>query len=201
MNDGSVPANVAWPDGDRFPWATELDTLLAKVWERLSRGVHDARAAARHPVLATLSPQGPEARTVGLRRADRTAGEVEVHTDLGSDKVEELRLDPRAALHVWDRRVQLQIRLRMAVEVLEGPAVADRWARVPPEGRLNYGGDPAPGTPIRHWRAHEAVVVPERFGVLLGRVEEIDAVVLGERPHRRALFARTDGWQGGWLAP
>ncbi|MGR3540013.1 MAG: pyridoxamine 5'-phosphate oxidase family protein [Hasllibacter sp.] len=193
----SAPA----PPGDRFPWAADLTSLHDKVWERLTRGVHDARAAARHPVLATLSGGGPEARTVGLRRADRAAGEVEVHTDLGSCKVGELRADPRAALHVWDRRVQLQVRMRMTVDVLEGDAVADRWARIPAEGRLNYGGEPPPGTPIPHWRVHEAVVVPERFGVLLGRVHEIDAVVLGERPHRRALFRRADGWAGGWLAP
>ncbi|WP_245883730.1 pyridoxamine 5'-phosphate oxidase family protein [Hasllibacter halocynthiae] len=189
------------PDGDRFPWAAELDGLHAKVWERLARGVHDARAAARHPVLATISAAGPEARTVGLRRADRAAGEVEVHTDLGSDKVAELRADPRAALHVWDRKVQLQVRLRMKVEVLSGREVEERWRGIPQEGRLNYGGEPPPGTPIGHWRDHEATVARERFGVLLGRVEEIDAVVLGERPHRRALFRRADGWAGRWLAP
>jgi pyridoxamine 5'-phosphate oxidase len=51
-------------------WAADLGLLRAHVWDRLVRGVHDRRAAARHPTLATVAPDGlPEARTVVSRQS------------------------------------------------------------------------------------------------------------------------------------
>ena len=50
------------------PWSEQLDTLHTHAWHRLIRGVHDRHAPARHPTLATVSPDGmPQARTAVLR--------------------------------------------------------------------------------------------------------------------------------------
>ena len=89
------------------PWASDLSQLYAEVWTRLTRGVHDRHAPARHPTLATVTPEGkPQARTVVLRAANKTTGTLDIHTDLGSAKVEDLRVTPFAALHVWDSSAQ-----------------------------------------------------------------------------------------------
>ncbi|MBC7477316.1 MAG: pyridoxamine 5'-phosphate oxidase family protein, partial [Pseudorhodobacter sp.] len=97
---------------DLHPWASELSHLHAEVWLRLSRGVHDRHAPARHPTLATVSVDGrPQARTVVLRAADKPAGTLDIHTDLYSAKFQELRATPFAALHMWDPAAHLQVRL------------------------------------------------------------------------------------------
>ena len=97
---------------DPHPWAAALDSLRDQVWLRLQRGVADRHAPARHPVLATVTPGGmPQARTVVLRGADPDAGVLEVHTDLMSGKVCDLRANPMAALHVWDAGAHLQTRI------------------------------------------------------------------------------------------
>ncbi|MGY6410125.1 MAG: hypothetical protein ACXIUV_03735 [Alkalilacustris sp.] len=86
---------------DPPPWAATLPTLHAEAWARLVRGVHDRRAAARHPTLATVAADGaPQLRTVVLRAADRAQARLHVHTDLRSAKVGDLRAEPRAAVHV-----------------------------------------------------------------------------------------------------
>ena len=86
---------------DPHPWACDLSQLYAEVWARLTRGVHDRHAPARHPTLATVTPEGrPQARTVVLRAADKAAGTLDIHTDLRSAKVGDLRVTPFAALHV-----------------------------------------------------------------------------------------------------
>jgi hypothetical protein len=183
-------------------WYTTLDGLRDGVWQRLSRGVADASAPARHPTLATVGLQGgPEVRTVVLRAADRASGAVQVHTDTGSAKVAELRKTPLAALHVWDHTAHLQIRLRGTVDIGTGDQVAHLWSRVPDGSRASYGVTPAPGTPIPASDAYQRIPDAGRFAVLTMSIAQIDVVHLSGDYHRRAVFTRQDGWHGGWRAP
>lgn len=182
-------------------WATQLDTLLAQVWARLARGVADRHAPARHPVFATVAPDGtPQARTVVLRAADPLAGTLDVHTDLRSAKVAALRVNPLAALHVWDTTAHLQSRITASVTVLTGQAVSALWSRVPESSQSAYGTMPAPGTTITTALEYHKTPDPAAFAVLRCTVLAIDAVHLGPN-HRRARFDRADDWRGQWLAP
>lgn len=186
---------------DLHPWAEDLSQLHAEVWLRLSRGVHDRHAPARHPTLATVTSDGwPQARTVVLRAADKPAGTLDIHTDLYSAKVQELRAAPFAALHVWDASAHLQVRLQARVTLLTGPDVAAIWAGVPEASRLSYGSNPAPGQPISQALDYTKKPDPARFAVVRLSVQTIDALHLGPN-HRRARFDRFDDWAGEWLAP
>lgn len=183
------------------PWAQDLSMLLAQVWLRLGRGVRDRRAPARHPTLATIARDGrPQARTVVLRAVDATGGSLDIHTDIRSAKVAELRSTPLAALHVWDSGAHLQLRLEADATILTGAEVADHWARVPEAARVAYGGSPAPGTPVADALAYDKTPAPACFAVVRLQVQAMDVLHLG-RDHRRARFVRADGWAGTWLAP
>lgn len=179
----------------------DLAAFLDLGWHRLSRGVVDREAAARHLVFATVSPDGkPEARTVVLRAADRDAGTVEVHTDGGSDKVRSLQAHPLAQLQIWDESCQLQIRLSTRVDIQSGAAVAHKWSDVPDGSRMAYGASPNPGTPIDHAHAYTKLARQEWFTVLTCTIIEIELMQLVE-PHRRAVFARDAAWAGQWRVP
>ncbi|SEP63345.1 Pyridoxamine 5'-phosphate oxidase [Loktanella sp. DSM 29012] len=183
-------------------WFETLDGLHDRMWQRLSRGVADRKSPARQPTFATVSADGwPEARTVVLRTAQRDTATVEVYTDLHSDKITSLRTTPRAALHIWEDKQHLQIRLQCAVTILTGDAVRDRWNPIPERGRMSYGVTPAPGTPL----GDDALAYDKdpdfaTFAVLSCAIQRIDLVHLGD-DHRRAAYARADGWQGQWLSP
>lgn len=179
----------------------DLAAYLDQAWQILGRGVADARAPARHLVLATVSPEGrPEARTVVLRGANRSNALLEIHTDIASAKIASLQCNPQAELHVWDPRRRIQLRLGVEVEVVTGQDTAKKWAHVPPASRVSYGTQPAPGTPIDHVYAYEKPVDPDRFAVLICHLQRLDLVELGEK-HRRALFEKRNGFRGIWLAP
>jgi general stress protein 26 len=173
-----------------------LEELHDLAWSRLEAGVSDASAPARNLVLATVGPDGPEARTLVLRGADREAGTLEMHGDAASAKVAQLRADPRAAVHLWDAGASLQVRLRGEVEVISGEEADAAWERVPEGARFNYGGTPAPGEPIAAPVAHEPGAERGRFAMLRLRAREVEVLLLGER-HLRAVFA--DGAR--WVAP
>lgn len=186
---------------DPHPWAQDLSSLHAQVWTRLMRGVQDRRAPARHPTLATVTPDGrPDARTVVLRAVDQGAASLDIHTDTHSAKVAHLRASPFAALHVWDSGAHLQIRLDCAATILTGPEAAELWARVPEASRLAYGSDPAPGQPVAHALAYRQHPDPARFAVLRLQARTLDVLHLGPQ-HCRARYDRADGWAGQWVAP
>lgn len=186
---------------DLHPWAVDLSTLHAQIWSRLTRGVRDRHAPARHPTFATVSPDGwPEARTVVLRAANETDGTLDIHTDLRSAKVTALRINPRAAIHIWDGSAHLQTRMDVLVTILTGEAAASYWEKLPEQGRLNYGTTPAPGGPIAD--SLDYVKQPDQsiYAVLRCSVQAIDAVHLGPQ-HRRARFDYANGRAGQWLVP
>jgi hypothetical protein len=173
-----------------------LTGLLDTVWQHLARGTADRHHPARHPTLATIGPDGPELRTLVLRRADRSAALLELHTDAGSPKAAQIAADPRTALHVWVPKARLQIRARARATLAPGdPAL---FANLPPEAQANYGGQ-APGSPLS---AEPAPTDgdPARFTRILCQLTEIDALLLAD-PHRRARYRADAGWQGEWIAP
>lgn len=180
-------------------WFETLPGVYGAVWDCLTQGVRDVAHPARRPTFATVSSDGwPEARTVVLRGAG--AGDLEVYTDLYSDKIKSLQAVPRAALHVWDEGRDLQVRLQTEVTILTGDAVQGRWNGVPDHGRQSYGVTPAPGVPIAEALDYVKDPDPATFAVLRCRVIAIDAVYLGAR-HRRAAYLRSDDWAGQWLVP
>ena len=180
---------------------SEPGVLLAQAWQHLARGVADRRAPARHPVFATVSPDGlPEARMVVLRAASESAGTLEIHSDSETAKVAVLRAQPLAALHVWVPRAQLQIRMSAEVEILTGAQVMAQWEKVPCAARVSYGTEPPPGKPIPQAQAYEQPGDPARFAVLRCILSRMDLLQIGT-PHRRAVYCRQDHWQGTWVAP
>lgn len=182
-------------------WFETTDGLWARMWQTLGRGVADAKHPARLPTFATVSPMGwPEARTVVLRHADAAAAQVSVQTDLTSSKMASLATTPRAALHIWDRKQDLQIRLQADVTVQSGEAVRPIWDKVPDLGRQSYGITPPPGTPIATALDYVKQPDPATFAVLTCTISHVDLVHLGIQ-HRRAGFSRSGDWQGQWLSP
>ena len=179
----------------------DLGAFLDEAWQHLTRGVADPRSPARYPTFATVSPEGwPEARTVALRRAVRSRGSLEVHTDIETPKVASLRQTPRAQLHIWLPKADLQLRISTRVEVLTGTAIDDQWSKVPPASRVSYGTIPRPGTPIASVYDYEKPAERDRFAVLHCQLVEIDLVHLGQQ-HRRAHYSADTDWHGTWLAP
>ncbi|GEN27125.1 hypothetical protein HVA01_07710 [Halovibrio variabilis] len=184
-----------------YAWATDLGPLHEHIWSQLTRGVHDRRAPARHPTLATVSPNGmPQARTVVLRAADKASATLTVYTDLQAAKVTALRATPFAALHVWDASAHLQTRIEAEATILSGAEVAEIWQRLPERARSAYSSGPAPGTAIVDSLAYTKTPDATAFAVLRLNIHTIDSLHLGP-DHRRARFTRSDEWTGQWLVP
>ena len=172
-----------------------LTGLLDTVWQHILRSTADRHHPARHPTLATLGPDGPEARTLVLRAASRGDATLNLFTDAASPKAAQIIADPRVALHIWIPKSSLQIRMRAHATLTPGdPAL---FARLPPTAQANYSGA-IPGQPISG-KSERRIGDASRFIEIQCQVAVIDALLLTD-PHQRAIYRASDDWQGGWVA-
>lgn len=128
----------------------------AEIWERLTAELAAAAASARHPLhlltVATVGADGsPAARTVVLRGFDADRRELRFHTDIRSPKAAQLARDGRLALHWYDARARLQIRIAARATVHHQDETARAaWLASQPMSRACYGSAAAPGTPLQN---------------------------------------------------
>lgn len=189
----------------------DLDAALAEAWRLLEDGVANARASFHLPALATVGRDGdPRVRTVVLRRADRDARLLQIHTDCRAPKVAEIAAEPRVGLHFYDRAAKVQLRVRGRAAVHGGDPVARAaWDRTRPFSRVCYRIDPAPGTPLdapdgyAEPEPEDPEVGFETFRVVRVAVREIEWLYLAGQGHRRALFRWDDAGalSATWLVP
>ncbi|MEM6727305.1 MAG: pyridoxamine 5'-phosphate oxidase, partial [Pseudomonadota bacterium] len=71
-------------------WHETLPGVYDSAWQMLLRGAADAKHAARTPTLATISVDGPQQRTLILRKVNREKATLTLYTDAATAKVREL---------------------------------------------------------------------------------------------------------------
>lgn len=193
------------------------DAALAfdRCWDLLERGATDRRSPFHQPAVATLSPDGPEARTVTLRSADRATWTLGFHADARAGLVAQLRADPRTSLHFYDAGEHTQLRARGLARVHAGDDLARaRWGRSSGSAHRCYFV-PAPGTPAegptsglpgelahRSPTPRESDAVFDRFAVVLVCIRELEWFQVHSVERRRARFRpAADRWTVQWLTP
>ncbi|MGJ3264050.1 MAG: pyridoxamine 5'-phosphate oxidase family protein [Salinarimonas sp.] len=193
-------------------FAGDLEEMLAHAWRQLSRGVKDRRSPYHTPCVATIGLDGrPRQRTVVLRGVEPATARLRFHTDARTEKVAELRQDPRIALHAYDPSGKLQIRVEGRATLHGDDAVAEQsWRATRMASRGVYATDPAPGSALDEPGGYR---LPEDEGAILaGRAhfrvveiaaESLETLWLAHDGHRRARFV-LDGAaraEGTWLVP
>jgi hypothetical protein len=185
----------------------DLAAVLAQAWRLLQRGATDPASALHLPVLASLRPDGaPAARTVVLRAVDAASRSLRIHTDRRSAKCAEIDRDPRVALHFYDPKTLVQLRLDCGATLHCDDALAERaWAENPVATQALYCVGPGPGVPLDAPDGYDAAAVRDgrgNFAAIVARVDRLDWLYLAPQGHRRARFAWPDGrLQSTWLVP
>ncbi len=186
----------------------DLDLSLRAAWSILGRGANDRKAPAHTPVLATLRDGIPHVRTVVLRGCDRDARRLRFHTDRRSPKVAEIEANPAGAVHVYDPKQKIQLRLDCQLSVHIGDELAqEAWAATRDFSRICYQVMQGPGEAVSDPRevpfsANESNEGWDHFAVISALVTRMEWLYLAHQGHRRAEFRWQDGDRHGrWLVP
>lgn len=191
----------------------DLDAAFDHAWQELARAVADRQHGFRLIQLATTAADGtPRLRSVVLRAVAPATGQLQFHTDCRSHKVTEIAAQPRVALHAYDGRCKLQLRLLGSASPQQRDAASEAaWAASAEMSRVGYRIQPAPGAPITDPRAvthamPQAGLDPgyRNFMLVSVAVDRLEWLYLAAAGHRRARWQRStagDDWTGQWLAP
>ncbi|MGY4837575.1 pyridoxamine 5'-phosphate oxidase family protein [Burkholderia pyrrocinia] len=184
-----------------------------RLWSCLESGVGVQRSPFTMLQAATLGLDGaPKVRTIVLRQASRADRVLSFHTDVRSEKVAELRRDPRIAIVASDLDALVQIRAEGVASICDGEAQRRAiWQSSRPHTLLLYRAPLPPGTPVEspeaaHVSARQDTVPTgdgyENFCVIHMTVTRIDWLELARAGHRRAVFdLQESGCEGRWIAP
>ncbi|KVH47433.1 pyridoxamine 5'-phosphate oxidase family protein [Burkholderia diffusa] len=192
-----------------------LTETYDRVWSCLASGVGAQRSPFTMLQAATLGLDGaPKVRTIVLRQVSRTEHRLSFHTDARSEKVAELRRDPRIAIVASDLDSRVQIRAEGVAAICDDEAQRRAiWQSNRPHTLLLYRAPLRPGTPIESPEDAHVIARPgpgttptddgyRNFCLLHVTVTRIDWLELARSGHRRAVFdVIDDGYEGRWIAP
>ncbi|RXV68954.1 pyridoxamine 5'-phosphate oxidase [Burkholderia stabilis] len=184
-----------------------------RLWSCLESGVSVQRSPFTMLQAATLGVDGaPKVRTIVLRQVSRADRVLSFHTDARSEKVAELRRDPRIALVANDLDALVQIRAEGVASICDDEAQRRAiWQSSRPHTLLLYRAPLPPGTPVAspeaaHVAANEGAAASddgyENFCLLHVTVKRLDWLELARAGHRRAVFDLNEsGYESRWIAP
>ncbi|VBB15895.1 pyridoxamine 5'-phosphate oxidase family protein [Burkholderia stabilis] len=181
-----------------------------RVWSCLEAGVSVQRSPFTMLQAATLGIDGaPKVRTIVLRQVSRADRVLSFHTDARSEKVAELRRDPRMSIVANDLDSLVQIRAEGVAAICDDEAQRRAiWQSSRPHTLLLYRAPLPPGTPVESPEdAHVDGTAPtgdgyENFCLIHMTITRIDWLELARAGHRRAVFdLHEGGYEGRWIAP
>ncbi|MBV6657286.1 MAG: pyridoxamine 5'-phosphate oxidase, partial [Devosiaceae bacterium] len=130
--------------------------------------------------------------------------------DARAPKLVELRADPRAAVHIYDARAKIQLRLSTrAMLHPDGDLKAEAWQATRPFSRECYRVIPSPGDSVTDPEAvpfqatDDTEAGLENFVPVTLQVTVLEWLFLAHQGHRRARFtwAEDGTLSQDWLVP
>ncbi len=196
---------------------TALTEIYRSIWGLLELSAAGNAPGWRLPVLATLTDNGCEQRTVVLRVVDRDHGALLFHTDVRSNKVEQIRTDGRVSLLFYDHDQSVQLKIRGVASIHQADEFAQSlWEAGTPASLKMYCAPVSPGRECDSF-SHNMTPsllgrLPERNEIEAGRanfcairilVQSAEWLRLSQGGHLRARFELSEGRLecSDWIAP
>ncbi|MCS5490550.1 pyridoxamine 5'-phosphate oxidase family protein [Algoriphagus limi] len=180
---------------------------LEEIWQVVKHELHRGALDAKHPFhwvnLGTHGADFPEIRKVVLRKITDTFHFL-IFTDYRSQKVKELKTNPKASLHFYHPKKQVQVRVRANTKIhFKNDFSEEFWLSISESRRKEYLGKYSPGTFIPdHEEGWERLDDVNHFFTVLEFIPlEIEVLQLSRNGHLRILFSSKKEWEGNWLVP
>lgn len=183
-----------------------LDSFLHDALHEISRGTKDRRHPYRFVIFNTITDDYPDTRMVVLRRFDRQELKLDIYTDYRSNKIQQLKITPRASILLWHPSKKLQIKLMIDAQLVDGEEREKRYQELPVSGQHGYNTEENPGSPkadlesAHLWRTKYN---SDFFSIIRGKIGKIEILQLQGKEHLRASyeFLGTEVTEQHWLVP
>ena len=194
-----------------------LDLTLEEILGLIQRAVKDRKSGFHNFILATSFDNKPDARTVVLRGFDSEKMELSFHSDLRSQKINQLIKNKNVCLVFYDEKKKIQLRIRGRTNI--NKSFPEAWNKLTNWSKRCYLTVSPPGQesrkPSSGFPKEFAFDAPsleqakdgfKNFGQIRVNINEIEWLFLASQGHRRALFEVIKNGskfliEGKWLIP
>ncbi len=187
-----------------------LGAILQEALSLLEQGAADPHSPFHTLTLGTVDDGAPRLRSVILRRFEREALRLEIHSDARAPKIGELEAAPIVELLVWEPHSRRQLRLAGRASLHQDDARADAaWQALGEHTRDTYRVGAAPSSRL----GEDEPVPPDTddaaaraaFLVIEVELSTVEYLQLAGEGNRRARFEWPTGGageaKGCWLVP
>lgn len=193
-------------------WYDDAHGSLEQAWKILVMAVQDRYNAFHTPLFANVGADGfPRSRVMVLREANEEKRLLRFHTDVRSDKIVDLKINPRVAVTGYDAKLKIQIRFEGRATIHHKDAIAKKaWLESKNMSQVCYNVSPASGSLIE---AGNAYTLPralddlskgeEHFCVICVHINTLEWLYLAGKGHRRlrCVYDEMGHVQSDWLVP
>ena len=194
----------------------DLDKVNEKIWEMLNSGLKNRDAPFHIPVFICGNKDKFDGRIIVLRGVDEKEKKLWFHSDIRSNKVKDLKINPKATLLFYDKNEKIQLRVSGICKInYQNSFTEASWEKTVHMSRQCYLGDKAPGldfsTPTSgltpdvdnlKYSKEESEVGYKNFCVIETYIKSIEWLYLAAKGHRRAYFTlNKKQLEKKWLIP
>ncbi|MBZ9651963.1 pyridoxamine 5'-phosphate oxidase family protein [Psychroflexus montanilacus] len=178
-----------------------LNQILEDLKNEVKFGYLKKKHPFRYPSLASIEDNVPVQRTVVLRDSTQDF-ELIMYTDERSDKIHQFEINPNASLLFYNHKKLLQIKVEGKMKLIRsGKDYEDYWSRVQGKSQKDFITTNPPGTPIDNPDHVEYKDDEHHFCLLKLVPERMEYLQLKRPNHIRAVFDKTNNWEGQFLNP
>jgi hypothetical protein len=193
-----------------------LEKVLTSIWELISDGTANSNKSFHTPVIGTVTNDSASIRTVVLRKFDLEKLLLIFHTDIRSNKIQELIDNSNLTWLFYDPTERVQVRiLSSAVILTDGDLFEAQWNSTQLMSRRCYTITEKPGTITaspssgipnkfveRLITESESELGKGNFAVVASRIKSINWLFLKSSGNISAEFNFTEnGIIQNWIIP
>tara|TARA_B110001454_G_scaffold166108_1_gene155928 strand:- start:18 stop:647 length:630 start_codon:yes stop_codon:yes gene_type:complete len=195
-----------------------IDEIYVQIWKLLDDGKKDRNSEFHNFYIASNSNLYPSLRTVILRHIDEEAKTIGFHTDIRSNKINEIKDNSNVSALFYGHNEKSQIRINGNAKINNQNRETEFiWNKINPYSKKCYLVENSPGTlsdiPISGYSLNiEKIQQPELNVVNLGyqnfsyiniEIMNIEWLYLHRNGHRRALYTIKEKklYEKTWLTP
>ena len=194
----------------------DLDKVYLKIWEFLKIGLENRDLPFHIPVFICGDKNKSDGRIVVLRGVDKRENKIWFHSDIRSNKIKILKLNPEATLLFYDKNEKIQLRIFGDVKINYQNHIAKKsWEKTAHMSRQCYLGDKSPGSSVLipssgltadidnlKYTKEESEIGYKNFCVIETFIKSIEWLYLAAKGHRRAFFSlKNNSLEKKWLIP
>ena len=180
----------------------------------LDNAVKDRSSSFRIPVFSCGIDGEVDSRIVVLRKSDQSNNLLQFHSDIRSDKINKLKINPNASLLFYDKEEKIQLRIKVNCVINHDNEVTKQsWLKTAHVSRKCYLVDNGPGTEMggpssglnediekSGFTMEESEKGYKNFTVIQCNIKSIEWLYLAAKGHRRLRFNLKNN-KNNWLVP